>query len=396
MLSVGIYTYSTKPRGSVVHAACLAEALADEGVRVTLYALSKRGDAFYRSLRVPLVLLPAAEAPSDADALIRQRIAEFQSGFRGVRVHHDLHHAEDCLAASALVTCDSPKVFPVVRTVHHVERFESVFLAECQRRSILRADAVFSVSAFTAREVEREFGRRTPVIHNGVDPARFSGSAVDAGELERRFGVVSGDKLVLSVGGVEERKNTCRSLEAVARAHARHPELRWLVVGGASIWDHGPVRRRFDARLAELPAALRERVHVIGPIDEAWLVALQRRADVLLSPSLHEGWGLVALEGLAAETAVIASRREPFTEFLDAETARLVEPESVDAIAEALVELLDAPEKRRALARAGVARAAEFGWRRTARAHVAAYNALALDVRGARSRARETRSVPHA
>ena len=42
MLSIGIFTYSTKPRGSVVHAACLAEALQRKGARATLYALSNQ------------------------------------------------------------------------------------------------------------------------------------------------------------------------------------------------------------------------------------------------------------------------------------------------------------------------------------------------------------------
>ena len=175
MLSIGIFTYSTKPRGSVVHAAYLAEALADEGAWVTLYALSKSGDSFYRPLRVPVVLIPAGEAPIDSDALVSQRIAEFQEGLRALGVRHDIHHAQDCLAASALLSSERPKLYPVVRTVHHVERFDSAFLAECQRRSIASSHLVLSVSAFTAREVETNFGRNTPVIYNGVDAARFAG-----------------------------------------------------------------------------------------------------------------------------------------------------------------------------------------------------------------------------
>ena len=82
MLSIGIFTYSTKPRGSVVHAACLAEALARQGARVTLYALSKAGDGFFRPVSCDLRLIGAAPAPSEVDALIRQRIAEFRVGIR--------------------------------------------------------------------------------------------------------------------------------------------------------------------------------------------------------------------------------------------------------------------------------------------------------------------------
>jgi glycosyltransferase-like protein len=398
MLSIGLFTYSTKPRGSVVHAACLAEALADEGANVTLYALSKRGDAFYRPLRVPVVLIDASEAPASPDALVRQRVAELQAGFARTRERHDVYHAEDCLAGSALVTSERPKLSPVVRTVHHVERFESPFLAECQRRSILFAHALLSVSEFTARDVQASFQRTSTVIHNGVDAARFSAppDADTARVLEERFGIARDDRLLLSIGGVEERKNSQRALEAVALAHAKHPELRWVVAGGASIWDHSESRRRFDARLAELPAALRERVHVAGPVDEAALTALQQRADVLLCPSLHEGWGLAALEGLAAKSAVVASKREPFTEFLDAATARLVDPESPSDIAGALVALLGDPELRRTLARAGLERAARFTWRRAAERHLIAYRALVETTRAAQRAAPKAWSVSDA
>jgi glycosyltransferase involved in cell wall biosynthesis len=157
-----------------------------------------------------------------------------------------------------------------------------------------------------------------------------------------------------------------------------------VIVGGASIWDHSEVRRRFDARLVQLPSALRERVHVVGPVDENTITELQQRADVLLSPSLHEGWGLAALEALAAKTAVIASNREPFTEFLDDDTACLVDPESVDAIAAAIVALLDDSALRASLTRAGVVRAARYEWRHTARRHLEAYRAFAATSRAER------------
>src|SRR5450432_912472 len=103
MLSVGIFTYSTKPRGSVVHAACLAEALQRAGAETTLYALSKAGEGFYRPVSCAVRLIPAQAAPSEMDALIRQRVAEFQHGIEQHQPRHSICHAEDCLAANALV-----------------------------------------------------------------------------------------------------------------------------------------------------------------------------------------------------------------------------------------------------------------------------------------------------
>ena len=62
-LSVGLFTYSTLPRGSVVHTANLADALHDAGVDVTVYALDKDRRGFYRPLRARLTLVAASPTP---------------------------------------------------------------------------------------------------------------------------------------------------------------------------------------------------------------------------------------------------------------------------------------------------------------------------------------------
>jgi len=378
--NVGIFTYSVKPRGSVVHAACLAEALDAEGANVTLYALAKHGDDFFRPLRSRLVLLPAGPAPAEPDRLIAQRIAEVQAGLRAVGARHDLYHAEDCLTASALVT-SVPALSPIVRTVHHVERFASPYLAACQQRSIEASDLVLSVSERTAREVAREFGRDSRVVHNGVDLARFDEEPATLPAAAAKLGLADHDLLVLSVGGVEERKNTLRALEAMSGALIGNARLHWVVVGGASIWDHSELEKRFDARVAALPESVRRRVTRLGAVDEATLTWLYQRSDVLLCPSLHEGWGLCALEALAAGTAVIASAREPFTEFLDRGVACLVDPESTVDIQGAVLALGADAGRRAELAAKGRERARRFTWRRAAVAHLDAYRSLLAEVR---------------
>jgi glycosyltransferase-like protein len=380
MLSLGIFTYSTKPRGSVVHATRLAEALVDAGHDATVYALGKNGATFYRPLRCPVRIFAAAEAPSDADALVRQRVAEFVAGLTGGIARHDVWHAQDCLAASALLQVRSPSSPPVVRTVHHVERFESPYLAACQRRSILEADHVFAVSAVTRRDVANEFGRDASLVPNGVDVERFTTTAGDAGverrSLGARFGIVDDDLVVLSVGGVEPRKNTLRSLAAVRRAFALHPRLRWVVVGDSSLWDHSAYAARFDADLALAPPALRARVVRAGTVADDDLTALYRRSDVLLFPSEQEGFGLAVLEAMAAGVAAIVPRGAPFDEYTDPRTAALVDPRSTDDIADALARLLGDPGLRARLGSAAHVASGRFTWRRSADAHLAHYAAI--------------------
>ena len=378
MLSIGIFTYSTKPRGSVVHAACLAEALGRSGAQATLYALSKAGDDFFRPVSCALRLIPAEPAPSEVDALIAQRIAEFRFGIRALAIGHDLCHAEDCLAANALVGARAElRGAALVRTVHHVERFESPYLAECQRRSVASVDLVLSVSQVTSREVRAAFGREAPVISNGVDLQRF---AIRSPALDRAFrerlGVQAGDTVILSVGGVEARKNSLGALQAVALAFAREPRLRWVIAGGASIWEHEDYRREFARQLNELPAELRARITILGTVPEADLTLLYQLSDVLLCPSLQEGFGLCVLEALASKCAVVVPRGAPFDEYLDDRCASFVDPGSATQIAAALLRLLrDQPERQRS-AENGYERVQRYSWDLVAERHLARYESL--------------------
>ena len=131
--SVGLFTYSTLPRGSVVHAAALADALVELGWDATLYALDKDGRGFFRPLRARLRLVPAAPAPATTSELVRLRARELADFLARQPPDHDLLHAQDCLSANGLLAARARGAgAPLVRTVHHVERFEDPNLAACQ------------------------------------------------------------------------------------------------------------------------------------------------------------------------------------------------------------------------------------------------------------------------
>lgn len=377
MTSIGLFTYSTKPRGSVVHACCLAEALVRRGHDVTLYALSKAGDRLYRELSCPVTYLAAKPAPANPDALIAQRIAEVAVGFAALSPRHDIYHAEDCLVASGLLARKaSLGGAPLVRTLHHLEHFESRYLQECQRRSLLEVDAVACVSRVSQRDVRQELSRTCPIIGNGVDLARFAPNAAVEAWARQRFGVPSGELVVASVGGVEPRKNTLLALEGMLPVLRERPTARWLIAGGASIWEHDDYRARFRERLASVEPSVRERIVELGAVTEQELTGLYQISQILLCPSLQEGFGLCVLEALAAGAAVIVSAREPFTEYLDAESACFVEPESVPSITAAVDELCGDPERRARLAEQGLARARKFSWDNVAVEHERLYRRL--------------------
>jgi glycosyltransferase-like protein len=378
MIRVGMFTYSTQPRGSVVHAACLAEALQRQGHDVTLFALSKNGAGFFRDIACRVCLIPAGPAPELMDALIAQRIGELSAGLLERLPELDLLHAQDCLVASGLLEARraSPALArrPLLRTVHHVERFESPYLGECQRRSILGADVLLSVSRMTAEDVLRGFERPSLQVPNGVDLARFDGpNARPRSELLGRLGLPGDAFVVLSVGGVEPRKNSLRCLEAVRRIAGEAPELVWVIAGGASVLDHRAYVEQFEAELASLPAQVRARVVRTGTLEEQTLTDLYRASDVLLGASEHEGFGLCVLEAMAARVPAVVPRRPPFTEYVPEHAAAFTDAESAPDIARALLELYQDADLRARLGAAGPSVARAFSWERSAREHTRVY-----------------------
>jgi glycosyltransferase-like protein len=370
MISVGLYTYSTAPRGSVVHTAYLAEALAELGLDVTVYALDKGGAGFFRPLRVPLRLVRAAPAPSSTAALVAQRAGELAAYVAERAPPHDVYHAQDCLTANGLLAARASRPTTLVRTVHHLEQFQDPVLAECQERSILAADLCLTVSEATRRELDARFDLDAALVGNGVDVERFARVSPARTQAWRaRLGAAAGPA-VLAVGGVEPRKNSVRVLRAFARLRQRHPGAQLWILGGATVLDHGAYRSTFADALADLPADARAAVRELGVVADDDVPALFHAADVLAMPSLHEGFGLAALEALAAGLPLVASDRPPFTEFLDGGCATLVDPLSEQAIAAGLLRALTPTPSRRDQ---GLRRARECSWRRVAERHAELY-----------------------
>jgi glycosyltransferase involved in cell wall biosynthesis len=193
--------------------------------------------------------------------------------------------------------------------------------------------------------------------------------------------------VVLAVGGVEERKNTLRLLRAFAVLRAGQPGAQLWLLGGATVLDHGAYRAAFDEELRALPPEVRAAVVELGVIEDAEVPAVFHAADVLALPSLHEGFGLAALEGLAAGLPVVVADRPPFTEYLDEGCATLVDPTSERAIAGGLDEALAAAPARRA---AGLRRAQAHSWRRVAAMHAVHYRNLITELTDARNALRRS------
>ena len=318
------------PSGTGVYVARLTEALRAAGVEVVEAANERRrapGTGSARNL---------AEDGRWTQIDLRRRAREANADL--------IHHPLPAFVAAAGV--------PQVVTVHDLafellpDAFDARFAAfarRAHRTAARRADAVVAVSETTARDLRERWGVEAVVARHGP------GQALDVGERgePRHF---------LYVGDAEPRKNLPRLLAAYAayREEVSAEHALPLVLAGRASADAPGVRAEPDP---DLPA-------------------LHARAAALLLPSLHEGFGLTALEAMHAGTPVLASRCGALEEVCG-DAARYVDPRDTASIARGLGELAGVPPLREALRRRGIARAAAFSWDRAAVAHLAAYS-LAL------------------
>ena len=263
---------------------------------------------------------------------------------RRARASDVLHHALPALSARA--AC------PQVVTVHDLaflrlpECFDPRFraVAAIRHRAAARGAAVVIVpSEATRADVRSRWGvpeERIVVAPHGPGQA----PAGDRGEA----------RWLLYVGDAEPRKNLDRLLAAYDRyrSGAGTGALGLVLAGSATATAPG-VRVE--------PAPTPERI-----------AELHRHAAALVVPSLHEGFGLTALEAMHAGTPVIAARTAGLAEVC-AGAARFCDPRDVESIAAALEELATVPPLREKLRRRGLARAQAFSWERCARAHLTAY-----------------------
>lgn len=373
---VALVTYSTKPRGGVVHALNLAEALHRREEPVHLFALGEGG--FYRPTDAPHTLFPApAWAPTLEERVFRSIDALTQGLAEVLPGAYDVVHVEDCIAARAAthVRNDVASV-PVVRTVHHIDDFTTPSLVECQHRSVLDPDHIVTVSESWRRELADLYDVDADVIHNGVDTARFEGPPPFAPDVLRRRIGATDRFLFFTVGGVEPRKGTDSLVEAFAKLRDNvEPPPIVATVGGHSFQDHRPYRERVYRRLAELE--LHTDFVELGTVSDEELTSWYHAADGFVFPSVKEGWGIAVLEAMAAGLPVVASDIPVFREYLrDEENALLAPAGDPAALAEVMRRVVDDRRLRTRLGAAGPQLAADFTWERAAERHAELYRRL--------------------
>ena len=288
------------------------------------------------------------------------------AGRRGLRLFHGTNYDVPLWGGAATVLTVHDLSYLV-----HPETHERRRVRRARRRLPLMAraaDAVVVPTEAVRREVcehLRVAPEKVFAVHEAARECfRPAGPAEAEGALGR-LGV--GPEFLLAVGTIEPRKNLAAlvaAFEEVLRARPSSP-LRLVIAGGRG-WLSGPL---FEA-VERSPA--RERVVLAGYVTDEELRALYSSCRAFVYPSFYEGFGLPPLEAMSCGAPVVAGRTPAVAEVTGG-AARLFDPRDPHSLALAILGLLDDEPARRALAAAGLARAAHFSWQRTARATLGVY-----------------------
>lgn len=223
-----------------------------------------------------------------------------------------------------------------------------------------RVKHIIVVSEFTRQRLithSRIDPDKVTVVHCGVD-ARFQPQGQEAIVAARTALQLPTGRYVLSVGSLEPRKNLGRLLLAWERLLPELPPDVWLVLAGA---------RGKNLVFADVPELkqLPERVFMSGYVPDEMLPALYAGAMAFVYPSTYEGFGLPPLEAMACGTPVLTGNRASLPEVVG-DAGVMVDPFSVEDIADGLRQLLLDDALRLALVPKGLKQAAKFRWDITA------------------------------
>ncbi len=235
-----------------------------------------------------------------------------------------------------------------------------------ERTAIEAADAIIAVSGETRDDVLRLFNvrpERVHVIHNGIDPNEYK--PVTAPETLARHGIDPARPFLLFVGRITRQKGIIHLVRAIPRID---PRLQIVLCAGAP--DTPEIAAEMAAGVAAAAAARPGVIWIREMVSRAEAIALYSHAAIFCCPSVYEPFGIINLEAMACETAVVAAAVGGIPEVVVAEETGLlvdtglapggVEPADPAAfsagLARAINRLAEDPALARRFGRAGRAR----------------------------------------
>lgn len=276
-----------------------------------------------------------------------------------------------------------PHPCPLVATIHDLAPFRvpkkysasRMFYGRVVARQLAqRQDAIIAISENTARDVQQFFDvapENLHVIHNGLEHDRFFPGSREQAQAEMAERHQLHKPFFLYVARLEHPgKNHVRLISAFNQFKAKTGS-DWQLVFGGSDW-HGADAIHAAAQQSPFASEIR----FLGFVPDEDLPNLYRAADAFVYPSLYEGFGMPPIEAMACGCPVICSTNGSLGEVVG-DAAAIVDPQNIDSMANQLSLLAGDTHLRERLRQAGLVRAKQFDWNRTALETLSLYGRVA-------------------
>ena len=306
------------------------------------------------------------------------------TNFNATNIDADLVHCHTWYSHFGGILAKLNYGIPLVITVHSLEplrpwKREQLgggydFTVWLEKTALELADAVIAVSGETKRDLERLFNikpERLHVIYNGIDLEEYQKVATTT--ALRRYGIDPSQPFVLFVGRITRQKGIIHLVRAI-----QHMAPGFQVVLCAGAPDTPEIGKEMEDAVAQASAGRPGVIWIREMVDKPTVIELYSQAAVFCCPSIYEPFGIINLEAMACETAVVASAVGGIKEVVvDGETGFLVPLEQMQEspfeatdperfardLAARINELMADPAMRQRFGRAGRRRAEEkFSW----------------------------------
>jgi len=251
------------------------------------------------------------------------------------------------------------------------QRLGRLYYRWCVPLAARYADTIVTVSEASRQDILRYLRVKSERVQVIREAANVSCKVVTDSTIldatKAKYGLRR--PFVLALGAIDPRKNTARIIEAFARVSSRTKGRYQLVLVGLPSRHASRFRRLIES------LGIVDEVVNVGFVPEEDLVALYNSSEMLLYPSLYEGFGLPILEAMACGTPVITSLCGALPEVCGA-AALIVDPLNVDDIAAAMYRVASDRDLRRNLIARGHDQVQQFSWQRAASQTLDLYKSL--------------------
>jgi glycosyltransferase involved in cell wall biosynthesis len=262
---------------------------------------------------------------------------------------------------SVVITCHDLVQFVYPEILLNQSRIPAISMAMWRYsvEGMKRADHIVTVSDHTAKDVNKFLNiepQKITTVPNGLEAQYRLLDAQTKKVLKKRF-TTSPEKFhLLNVGSTHQRKNILTVLKVLKNLKDRDfPVCLWRTGGRFTIEQQNFIKKH----------SLESGIIDLGHPDKETLVQIYNAADVLVAPSLYEGFGLTIIEAMACGLPVITSNVSSLPE-VSGDAAILVNPIDTNEISNAVIKLVEEPSYRQNFVRKGLSRSQNFTWVKSA------------------------------